>query len=176
MQSNNHFFEMFGLPIAFNIDQTALKNSFLQLQKQHHPDHVNDTTSAEKNAALINHAFDILSNHDSRAAYLLELANVDFNADQSICDESFLMQMMAHRMDLEDAILEQNFEQIQEVGMQVSKLLSDIAEQFDFAYLNQDWPAAKTQAQKLKFLSNLHKDCMCALIQLPNHSDDDLYV
>lgn len=178
MSLNNNFFELFGLPVLFDIDQTALKNAFLQLQKQHHPDNANDKIKAEQNTALINHAFDVLSYYDSRAVYLLELANIDFNSDKSISDEAFLMQMMDYRMALEDAHFDNDDKQIKEIDEQVSTLLLNTAKAFNESYQNQDWQTAQIIAQKLKFLSNLHKDCIEKLNQLITltHNDDELYV
>lgn len=175
-QLTNHFFELFGLPVAFDIDHTALKNTFLQLQKQHHPDNADDNLKAEQNTALINHAYQILSHDDSRAVYLLELANIGFNTDKSISDEAFLMQMMEHRMALEDADFDKDYEQIKDIGGQVGELLFATAREFNDSYQNQDWQHAQIQAQKLKFLRNLHDDCVEKLTQIVSNDDDDLYV
>lgn len=175
-QLANHFFELFGLPVAFDIDHTQLKNAFLQLQKQHHPDNADDKLKAEQNTALINHAYQILSGYDSRAVYLLELANISFDSDKSISDEAFLMQMMEYRMALEDADFDKNGEQIKEIGGQVSKLLFATAKEFNASFTNQDWQNAQIHAQKLKFLSNLHQDCVEKLNQLIANDDDELYV
>ena len=72
--SDNHFFALFGVPVSFRIDQAQLKNSLLELQKQHHPDRATGEAHAvSQNASLINHAYNILSRDDSRAAYLLSL-------------------------------------------------------------------------------------------------------
>lgn len=175
--NKNNFFELFGLPVAFDIDQVALKNAFLHLQKRHHPDNNHDR-HAHQNTALINQAFDTLNNSDSRAVYLLELSNIQFNADKSISDEAFLMQMMQYRMDLEDAIVDKDDEQIKAIGEQVGKLLLASAKQFKTSFDNQEWQTAQTQAQKLKFLSKLHNDCTNTLNQILTNKtdDDDLYV
>lgn len=175
-QLTNHFFDLFGLPIAFDIDQTQLKNTFLHLQKQHHPDNADDNIKAEQNTALINHAYQILSNDDSRAVYLLELANIGFNSDKSISDEAFLMQMMTHRMDLEDAHDERDHQQIRMIGDNVDKLRQETALVFNEVYQKQDWQNAQIQAQKLKFLANLYHDCVAYLNQATPDNDDDLYV
>lgn len=175
-QLTNHFFDLFGMPVAFDIDHVQLKNAFLQLQKQHHPDNANDNIKAEQNTALINHAYQILSCYDSRAVYLLELANIGFNSDKSISDEGFLMQMMEYRMALEDADFDKDDEQIKEIGGQVNQLLFATAKEFNDSYQNQDWQNAQTHAQKLKFLTNLHKDCVEKLNQLITNDDDELYV
>lgn len=178
-QLTNHFFDLFGMPVAFDIDQTALKNTFLQLQKQHHPDNADDKLKAEQNTALINHAYQILSRYDSRAVYLLELANIGFDSDKSISDEAFLMQMMEYRMALEDADFDKDGEQMKDIGGQVSKLLFATAKLFNESYQNQDWQNAQIHAQKLKFLTNLHQDCvekLNQLITLTTNDDDELYV
>lgn len=175
-QLTNHFFDLFGMPVAFDIDHTQLKKTFLQLQKQHHPDNADDKIKAEQNTALINHAYQILSYYDSRAVYLLELANIGFDSDKSISDEAFLMQMMEYRMALEDADFDKDDEQIKEIGGQVSKLLFATAKEFNDSFTNQDWQNAQIHAQKLKFLRNLHDDCVEKLNQLITNDDDELYV
>lgn len=166
---------MFGLSVAFTIDQDELQKRFLTLQKQHHPDNTHDL-KAEQNTALINHAFKTLHHDDARAVYLLELANIGFNSDKSISDEAFLMQMMTYRMDLEDAHDEHDHAQIKAIGDKVRHLSQETALVFDEVYQAQDWQNAQIQAQKLKFLANLYHDCVTYLNQATPDNDDDLYV
>lgn len=170
------FFGLFGLPVDFDIDKTALKAAFLQLQKQHHPDNSDEKLVAEQNTALINHAYTTLNRDDSRAVYLLEMRDVSFDSDKSIADESFLMQMMAHRMDLEDAVIQNDLLAIKQISSEVSTLMANIADEFHQDYQRGDWPSAQTQAQKLKFLANLQDDVLEQLHRTPDETDDDLYV
>lgn len=170
------FFGLFGLPVDFGIDKTALKAAFLQLQKQHHPDNSDEKLVAEQNTALINHAYTTLNRDDSRAVYLLEMRDVSFDSDKSIADESFLMQMMTHRMDLEDAVMDHDLPKIKQIGNEVSTLMTTIAANFHHDYQHRDWLSAQTQAQKLKFLANLHDDVTKQLHHQPDEADDDLYV
>jgi iron-sulfur cluster assembly accessory protein len=74
----NHF-ELFNLPVALDIDLAALKNEFLKLQQQYHPDKAEDKDQALIKSSEINQAFKALSNVDSRAAYLLSLKKQDYH-------------------------------------------------------------------------------------------------
>jgi len=175
----NNFFELFGLPVAFGIDKSALKATFLNLQKQHHPDNADNIAQAEQNTALINHAFDTLNRDDSRAIYLLELSGVAFDSDKTIADEPFLMQMMSHRMDLEDATMDGDKSAISQITNGVHVLMTQTADEFSRAYQTKDWQNAQIIAQKLRFLGKLHDDMTTALSKSssPNDGqDDDLYV
>lgn len=175
----NNFFELFGLPVAFGIDKSALKATFLNLQKQHHPDNADNIAQAEQNTALINHAFDTLNRDDSRAIYLLELSGVAFDSDKTIADEPFLMQMMSHRMDLEDAMMDGDKSAISQITNGVHALMTQTADEFSRAYQTKDWQNAQIIAQKLRFLGKLHDDMTTALSKSssPNDGqDDDLYV
>lgn len=181
--NDNTFFALFGLPALFDIDTKQLKTNFLQLQKKYHPDNFANQDpkarlNAEQNTALINHAFDVLSRYDSRAVYLLQLADIDFNAEKSIFNEPFLKQMMAYRMDLEDASFDQDREAISQITSQVDTLLSSAAQAFNDCYQAQDWQNAQRLAQELTFLANLHKDCVnaCVADGSDDNNDDDLYV
>lgn len=175
----NNFFELFGLPVAFGIDKSALKALFLNLQKQHHPDNADNIAHAEQNTALINHAFDTLNRDDSRAIYLLELSGVAFNLDKTIADEPFLMQMMSYRMELEDAIFDNDKNTISKIANNINDLTNQMADDFDSVYQAKDWQTAQIIVQKLRFLGKLHDDMMNALSRSSNQDDgqdDDLYV
>lgn len=179
----NHYFALFGLETSFSIDKTQLKNSFLSLQKKYHPDTMGnpaDRASAEQQASLINQAFEILNRDDSRAIYLLELEGMIFNPDQSISDEDFLMQMMQFRMDLEDAILDKNHEQIQSISRNITDIQVQNAKIFEQALSEKSWNQAQNLAQKMRFLGKLQDDIYDALskntLKDGTDCDDDLYV
>lgn len=175
----NNFFELFGLPVAFGIDKSALKATFLSLQKQHHPDNADNIAQAEQNTALINHAFDTLNRDDNRAIYLLELSGVAFNSDKTIADEPFLMQMMSYRMELEDVIFDDDKNAISQIANNINALMSQTANDFDGVYQAKDWQTAQIITQKLRFLGKLHDDMTDALSKSSSQDDgqdDDLYV
>lgn len=170
----NHFFALFGLPADFLIDKTTLKNRFLQLQKQHHPDN-NQMIDAEKNASLINQAYNTLLADDSRAIYILNLMGVEVDMSASIDDEAFLDDMMQIRMDLEDT---ENSDELLTLKQTVADKLTEFCQDFYHVYHQKNWQVAIQIAQKLKFLSNLQKSIVAKLTKLhqQDEADDDLYV
>jgi molecular chaperone HscB len=176
MIADNHFFAVFGLPVAFMIDKIALKDKLLALQKQHHPDQATPDKKhqAEQNASLINHAFDTLYHDDARAMYLLSLSGQVLENDKSIYDEAFLGQMMSFRMDLEDS---QNPDEVHAIDKALRPLMSSTAQAFDQSYTTKDWEQATAHAQKLQFLHKLHLDVLAKLSEFhASQDDDDLYV
>ena len=60
----NHF-ELFNLPVELDIDLAVLKNEFLKLQQQYHPDKAEDKDQALIKSSEINQAFKVLSQVDS---------------------------------------------------------------------------------------------------------------
>src|ERR1051326_2496998 len=102
-------FELFGLPIAFGLDQEALEKAYREIQAQVHPDRFAHAGDAERRASLqwttrVNEAFQVLKHPVSRARHLLELHGVDvaFETNTAMPPE-FLMQQMELREKLEQA-------------------------------------------------------------------------
>lgn len=177
--TDNNFFALFNLPVSYEIDKALLKSTLLDLQKKHHPDnavHENEKLTAEKNASLLNHAFNTLNRDDERANYLLTLSGHDINLDNSISDLDFLDEMIELRMALEDG---NNTDEIKPIENQVNALIAQYTNHFKHNYNNQDWQNAKTHAQKLIFLGKLHDDVIAKyseFLKQSSNNDDDLYV
>lgn len=168
---SNHYFALFNLPVEFNIDKTTLKNNLLSLQKTYHPDN-NTNNDKPINSDLLNFAFHTLNNDDLRAIYLLELAGVPVNIDQTINDLDFLDLMMDSRILLAES---DDNAIIQKTKTQLNELHNTIANDFNSAYENKDWQMANDLALKLKFLAKLNDDFK-ETVTPDETGDDDLYV
>src|SRR5271163_4584562 len=75
-----NYFELFKIPPAFFLDLDLLQKQFYQLTKTGHPDRfqtqsVDAISLATQQTAILNKAFAILKDPESRAEYLFELAN-----------------------------------------------------------------------------------------------------
>lgn len=100
------YFELFRLPVAFDVEQDALDSRYLALQKAVHPDRF--VTSGEQAqrlsvqyAAFVNKAYETLQSPLLRAVYLLKMADVSVNYDRhTVTDAPFLMQQMELRDEL----------------------------------------------------------------------------
>ncbi len=171
--NKNNFFELFGLPVAFEIDKNTLKKSLLALQKQYHPDQASSDTIPTQMASLINHAFDTLNRDDTRASHLLSLAGVTCDLNASINDWDFLDEMLEYRMALDDT---NNSEDLNQILADINAKKSAFNAKFSSSYHSQDWQKAISHAQKIQFLEKLTIDVEHKLTENLNTPDDDLYV
>lgn len=187
----DNFFALFEQPAQFEIDQARLDQQLRLLQKRYHPDNLmvdstKDVTSvteakqqSEQASALINQAYQTLKAPDSRAGYLLEMANQAHNLEHSIADLDFLEDAMQMRIDLDEAIEDKDRTTLAQLQPQITTRLSKQSERFSSAYQKQDWQTAIDATQKLKFLVKLNVDVTTGLDEVASaeHSDDDdLYV
>ena len=104
---SKNFFELFALPISFDVDMATLMAAYRNLQKVVHPDHFAAGTDKEKRlslemAAHLNDAVDTLKKPVQRAIYLLKLKSivVDFETNTAM-SPMFLMEQMELRERLE---------------------------------------------------------------------------
>ena len=103
MDFSSNFFDIFSIPVAWDIDINGLGIRYRALQQEFHPDRYATKTDVEKrlavqSASLINQAFDTLKSPLKRAQYLLELNSVDANQEAHITtDAGFLMQQIELR-------------------------------------------------------------------------------
>jgi hypothetical protein len=79
IQHIENFFEIFGLPVAYSIDENELTKIYFQKQMESHPDVARDF-SKESEAAVINLAYKILLDPIARAEHFLQLHGVAYNS------------------------------------------------------------------------------------------------
>ncbi len=159
------YFELFGLPVGFEVDGNRLADRYRDLQRAVHPDRYANATEQEKRLSMqaatrLNDALNTLKKPLLRAQYLLELKGVDPSANAaSITDGDFLMEQMELREELAgikaqadpyDAVASL----MNRIKIYIQDLLREISEQF-----GTDTPQALEQAQetvsKLQFLYKL---------------------
>jgi len=97
----NHF-ELFDLPIAFEVEQETLALRYRELQRAVHPDRFANASEQEKRlsvqqAAQINEAFQVLKSPLTRARYLLEISGLPLDDTNTQMEPAFLMEQMELR-------------------------------------------------------------------------------
>ena len=107
-----NYFELYGLPVSFNVDTAALRNVYLQNSKKFHPDFhtlAGDAEQAEmlERSTLNNEAYKTLSDADRRIRYVLEIKGLlGSEESQPPLPQAFLMEMM----DLNESLMELEFD------------------------------------------------------------------
>jgi len=101
-----NYFELFDLPVSFDVDPDVLAVRYRTLQQHVHPDKYVTSSAQERrlsiqHAAHINDAFEVLRNPLKRAQYLLELKGMAVNESGAGLDHEFLMEQMELRETLE---------------------------------------------------------------------------
>jgi molecular chaperone HscB len=106
---SKNFFELFGLPVSFGIDTTALRERYRELQRSVHPDRFANASGQEQRLAMqgstfINEAFETLRDPLARAQYMLRLhAGEDPVPDnETTKDTAFLMEQLELRETLSE--------------------------------------------------------------------------
>jgi molecular chaperone HscB len=115
-----NYFELFGLPIGFQVDTKQLRAAFMEIQKASHPDKFAQGSADEQEAALeqsslANKGFTLLNQKERILPYVLELLGILTPDEKYALEPDFLMEMMELNeawMDAEDnnakkAIIEQ---------------------------------------------------------------------
>jgi len=104
----NHF-ELFQMPVMFEIDTQQLDAAYREVQGRVHPDKFVTATDAEKRVAMqwatrANEAYQTLKNPLKRAMYLCELNGVDLVTESNThMPTAFLMQQIEWREALDEA-------------------------------------------------------------------------
>ena len=162
--SNNHF-ELFDLPVGFDIDDAKLTERFQTLQRSLHPDQFAAATGAEKRwsmqaSSLVNGAYQSLSDPLTRAAYLLELngISVDEETDTQM-DPMFLMQQMELREAIGDAKEAADpFDALDKVRNTLSAGTRESLEKFNTAAGATDWVSARNVVREWQFFNKLARE------------------
>lgn len=160
-----NFFELYGLPEHFDVDQATLRSTYKALAQVTHPDKFATGSDSEKlravqKSAQVNDGYQVLKSPLSRAEHLIELRGVDFKHEQqTLQDTAFLMQQMELREQLEEIDskadpLDQLEQLDQEIAVQISKKLTELAQILD-SDSDESNKKAADEVRKLKFLYKL---------------------
>ncbi|NNF34834.1 MAG: Fe-S protein assembly co-chaperone HscB [Saprospiraceae bacterium] len=122
-----NYFEHFGIPMSFLIDEGELKKKYLAMSRQLHPDfytledHITQEIILEK-SSLNNEAYKVLKDPMSRMKYILELTgHLEAEGEQSI-PQDFLMEMM----DINESLMELSMDPNPEGEMRIREEIASI--------------------------------------------------
>jgi molecular chaperone HscB len=88
-----NYYDVFGIPISYRLDQREITRIYLEKQKKYHPDIAGENFSSD--SSLLNEAYEVLKDPVLRAEYFLMLREV--NIEEVPIDSSDAMEMLKMR-------------------------------------------------------------------------------
>ena len=156
------YFSLFSLSDTFDVDLSALKAKYLELQQQCHPDRYASASEVEQRKAVqltayLNQAYDALRSPLKRAIYMLERRGQPFDAESQInADTEFLLSQLELREQLEtSAEADDSFAKLDQLMAQAEQDYSAYQKEFVGFYNQEDWSGAALCIHKLMFASKL---------------------
>jgi molecular chaperone HscB len=163
------YFALFALPPRFTIDRAALDAAYRALQTEVHPDkfaHLDAATQrqAMARATEVNDAYQTLKAPVARGAYLLRQAGIEpFDPANTRMSPAFLMQQMAWREQLEDALTASDMTALEvledAIGVAHREYEQRIAAQID---AQADLTRATETLRELRFIEKLGEEIQSA--------------
>jgi len=159
----NHF-ELFELPVSFEVDLETLALRYRELQRAVHPDRFANASEQEKclsvqQAAQINEAFQVLKQPLSRARYLLELRGLPLDDTNTQMDPAFLMEQMEMREALAEVRgADDPFEALNRARDNIESREREIIETLQQAFMDgsqESLERAREQVRKMQFMQRL---------------------
>ncbi|QFY88920.1 Fe-S protein assembly co-chaperone HscB [Magnetovirga frankeli] len=163
-----NYFELFGLPQVYRLDQQALAERYRELQRVTHPDRHAAADDRQRRlavqaAAQVNAAYETLKDPMLRARYLLALLGVEMaEQGESTQDGAFLMEQMEMREELEAAKAAADpyavtADLASRIEQQTNSLIARMAMYFETASTEQ-LEQAREIVRKMQFLQKLAQE------------------
>ncbi len=162
---SNNFFELFRIPVSYEVDLSQVQQQYMTLQKQVHPDKFANASDLEKRLSMqrtswINEAQLTLKDPVLRAIYLLKLKGTDVNLEnETTMDAAFLMQQLETRERLENINNESDPLAALDVMAKELKLsTADMMQSFADSYEADQIDESRECIRKLQFMKKAKKE------------------
>ncbi len=162
--TKNHF-ELFHLPVSFQLDSAALDRAYREVQREVHPDKFTLATDAEKRLAAqwatrANEGYQTLKTPLNRGRYFLKMHGIETEEESNTAMPlPFLMQQMEWREAVVDARASKDEATLDELAAQkqadekqlFTQLENELSEPSTFA-------TARLTVRKLRFIEKLGEE------------------
>ncbi len=158
---HSNFFEYFNQPVQFPVDLTALHQAQLALQAELHPDRFVNGSDQEKRlsvqkASMVNEAYQTLKEPVKRAQYLLELAGVEKDDNQTTNDSTFLMEQITFREEMGECRTNTDpLECIEHLTVKLKQRAEDFSQEFEQQLQDKEYEIAQESARKMMFVKRI---------------------
>jgi molecular chaperone HscB len=172
------FFQLFDVPVSFEVDLDLIQQRYMELQKAVHPDKFVNASAQEKRISMqhtsrINEALNTLKQPVERAIYLLKLKDMDINFEnETTMDAAFLMEQMEMREALsevrekEDPLVE-----LDHIAVEIRSKMKNMMNDFSSCYEEDRLDEARELVRKMQFMQKAKKE----VNDLSAAIEDELY-
>ena len=162
---SSNFFDIFEVPVAYEVDLDLVQQRYRELQKAVHPDKFVNGSDQEKRISMqqtswINEAFNTLRQPVDRAIYLLKLKGVDLNLEnETTMDMGFLMEQMEMREALANVRSKDDpLAELDNFSAQIKNKMQSLVDGFSAAYESNQLDDAKEWIRKMQFMQKARKE------------------
>lgn len=155
----SNFFELFDLPVSYDVDLFQLQQRYMELQKQVHPDKFANGSDQEKRQSMqhtswINEAQTTLIDPVLRASYLLKLKGMDFSLEnETTMDAAFLMSQLEMREKMEHVKQQDDpLVALESMEKEIKNANDQMMQGFAESYQADNFDDAREWIRKLQFL------------------------
>ncbi|PKO24741.1 MAG: Fe-S protein assembly co-chaperone HscB [Betaproteobacteria bacterium HGW-Betaproteobacteria-8] len=170
--SQNHF-ELFDLPVQFDLDLDKLDQHYRKVQSEVHPDRFAAASGSERLKSMqlatqANEAYQTLKNPTSRARYLLHLHGIDTQEESNTAmPADFLMLQMEWREAIEEATDANDIDALDKLLDQTRKAARQFQQDLQHQLgTTQTFEQASGTVRKLSFIDKVQSDIGQAIIKL----------
>lgn len=163
-EAGKNYFELFGLPVGFDLDTGALSVRYRELQRLIHPDRYASGSDSERRVSLqfttlVNEAYQTLKDPVRRARYLLDLGGTDSREEtDTAMDPVFLMEQMELRETLSEVrSLSDPHKKLAELANDTMSRMQQKIGQFRESY-ERDPMHARQSLREMQFLDKLRRE------------------
>lgn len=159
------YFQLFDVPVSFEVDLDLVQQHYMELQKTVHPDKFVNASAQEKRFSMqqtsrINEALNTLKQPVARALYLLKLKGMDINFDnETTMDADFLMEQMELRESLSEVRAKDDpLAELDRIGGELKVKTKSMMADFSEHYKADRLDDARELIRKLQFMQKAKKE------------------
>ena len=159
---NKNYFQIFSIPESFQLDLEKLSEQYRTLQAQVHPDRFASASETEKlkaiqSTSLLNAAYETLGSPQKRAAYLLQLQQIDVTTvDQADLSADLLLEQIQLREQLEDIPRDESaLAELETMRNAIESRINNSQEIFANSYNDRNFNQAKRHYYEMQYFGKL---------------------
>ena len=131
-----NYFELYGIPVSFEVDPDVLKKKYYELSRRYHPDFFTQASAEEQADVLekssqVNKAYKAFRDKDATMQYLLEMKGLVEPEEKYQLDPMFLSEVMDINEQLMEWEMEEDPELMERVETAANELLKSIYDEVE---------------------------------------------